>query len=95
MMGNIPGNLLQSIITLDNLQNAGCRIFKEPRLIIIEVFLLDNIYHIIVKEIIGQTYFRHTAAVEQRHRRAVLYGLGEVILGNIIAKPLVGQSLGA
>ena len=93
-MGDITGNLVQAVLTLDNFQNARGRILKQAGFGIVQILVLDNVNNIVIQEIILQTHFRHTARVEQWHSRAVLYGLCKVILGYIVTEPLVCQALG-
>ena len=95
MMGDILGDLVDPVLPLDDLQYPRRRILKQPGFIVVQVFLLDDIHHIVIQEVVLQTDLRHTAGIEQRHRRSVLHRLGKVVFRHIIAEPLVGQPLAA
>ena len=79
-MSNILGDLINAILPLDDLQNPRGGVFQQAGLVLVQVFLLDDVHHIVVQKVIFQPDLRHTAGIEQRHRGAVLHRLGEVIL---------------
>ena len=80
MMSNILGDLINAILPLDDLQNPRGGVFQQAGLVLVQVFLLDDVHHIVVQKVIFQPDLRYTAGIEQRHRGAVLHRLGEVIL---------------
>ena len=95
VVGNILGDLINAILPFDDLQDTGRGVFQQPGLVLVQVFLLDDVHHIVIQEVVLQTDLRDTAGIEQRHRGAVLHRLGEVILRHIVSEPLVGQALAA
>ena len=78
-----------------DLQNAGGGVLQQPGLVLVQVLVLDDVHHVVVQKVVLQAHLRHPTGIEQGHGGPVLHGLGEVIFGNVVPEPLVGQPLAA
>ena len=79
VMHDISCNFIKSVITLDNLKDSRRGIFKELRFGFVEIFILDNIKHIVVKKIVFKPNLRYSTTIKQRYGRAIFDRLRKVI----------------
>ena len=86
-------DFIKAVITLDNLQNAGRRVLQQSGLILVEVFVFDDVDYVVIEEVVLKTNGWNTSGIVQRNRRTFSNGLREVVLGNVVTEPLIGQSL--
>ena len=91
MVDDVPGNLIQAVIALQNFQFLGVERLQMFDFVIVQIFVFDDLGKIAVEKVVGQTDFGGPIAVKERNRRSVFNALSEVIFRNIIAEPLIRQ----
>ena len=84
-MDDVPGNLIQAVIALQNFQFLGVERLQMFDFVIVQIFVFDDLGKIAVEKVVGQTDFWGPVAVKERNRRSVFNALSEVIFRNIIA----------
>jgi hypothetical protein len=61
-----------------------------PLLVLVQFGVLDHPVDVVVQLLVGQLKLRDAVLVEQRHGRAVVYGLLEIVDADVVAEDLLG-----
>lgn len=90
MEDNIPGDGLQAGIPLDDLNLLGKLFLQLLLLGLVQVFIFQNLVKFLAQIFVLDQHFRHPFLVEQRHGRAIVGGLLEVVFTDVIPEPGIG-----
>ena len=93
MIHNIPRNLLQPIIALDDFDLFGESPLQLRLLRLVQIFVLQNLVELRAQSLVLDQHFRYALLVKQRHRRAIVRGLLEVVFRNVTAEPCISLAL--
>ena len=86
VLHQILSDLLQSILSGDQVVLAGELPLQLALLILVQLRLFQQTLHVGVEVLVGQLQLRDATFVEQRNRCAIVDGLLEVVDADVLAK---------
>ena len=86
MCHQVLGDLLQSVVTSNQVVFSGKLLFQLLLLLLVEFSLLDQVLQVVLEILICQLQFGNAVLVKEGNGRPVLDGLAEVVDADVIAE---------